>query len=356
MAELVLLSDAPDAVAIAGRGYEALHPRARAAWEHLLQARKDCGVCSARELYEGSVGGDATYLVDAFALEMGTHPLREVQDWSVYDDNGSVVLYFGRGQLAVPADTALLVVARQAYEPRGYLPDPVEPPGRFDIDGEPELVVPHSEHGQFVLVPWHEHGLTLVGWRGDGRERRDIRAIGCHGNAEFALHAIRTVYDAGFEPPEKRRNRPNRDYQRTKVYMWQPGACGEELGEAEAQRLVDDIFADLGMDRPPKVTVTARRTSSSAAKFNEILLAEGWGQDKRVVVHEAAHIVARRASDRRISGHGPEFVGVYVRLLERWCGMDAHELLARAERLGVDCELPGWWPHPAGSDAAPGPR
>jgi hypothetical protein len=67
--------------------------------------------------------------------------------------------------------------------------------------------------------------------------------------------------------------------------------------------------------------VTDGRGRRHACGSREAIKLPRWARTRAVVLHECAHGLARDM-------HGPEFVAVYVGLLERFAGLDAAALRA----------------------------
>jgi hypothetical protein len=67
--------------------------------------------------------------------------------------------------------------------------------------------------------------------------------------------------------------------------------------------------------------VTDGRGRRHACGSREAIKLPRWARTRAVVLHECAHGLARDM-------HGPEFVAVYVGLLERFAGLDATALRA----------------------------
>lgn len=105
-----------------------------------------------------------------------------------------------------------------------------------------------------------------------------------------------------------------RDYQRQRVYDWEDThvlpRCPAIVPFANGQQYVNGVWLANGWTRPPQVVPLPKRSRRVAAKatHGEIHLPQriaGW-----VILHELAHALT---DDR----HGPNFVGMYIDLLER---------------------------------------
>lgn len=114
------------------------------------------------------------------------------------------------------------------------------------------------------------------------------------------------------------RLRPNasarKDYQRQRVYDWEDSVvathCHAIVPFTAGQQYVDGVWLANGWTRPPRVVPLPKQSKRMVAKAShgEVFLPQriaGW-----VILHELAHALT---DDR----HGPNFVGMYIDLLER---------------------------------------
>jgi hypothetical protein len=130
-----------------------------------------------------------------------------------------------------------------------------------------------------------------------------------------------------------------RDRQRRRVYAWEGrvvAPCDPTiLLFPDAQAVVDAIWSDMGLRYPPAVGPLPRQASATIARADRlsILLAErtpSW-----CVLHELAHAMTSHA-DGRSDGHGPLFVGVYVRLIVRYLRLDPQLLTDSLRHAGIE--------------------
>ncbi|MEZ5848208.1 MAG: hypothetical protein R3C70_15780 [Geminicoccaceae bacterium] len=123
--------------------------------------------------------------------------------------------------------------------------------------------------------------------------------------------------------PPPRATRP-RDFQRSRVYGWErrfvmPLAC-DPMGLDACRALVLDVYLLCEADRceergwkPPEVTDGRGRRHACGSRA--VIKLPRWARTKAVVLHECAHGLAADA-------HGPEFVRVYIGLLETFAGFE----------------------------------
>lgn len=129
-----------------------------------------------------------------------------------------------------------------------------------------------------------------------------------------------------------------RDTQRARLYAWEarevaprvPGAVAWE----EAQRLVDGIWSEQGLRHPPRVERLPRQCRRTLATGDRLTLRLPARVPAWCLLHEVAHALASTA-DGASDGHGPRFLGLYVRLLARYARLDAAALLAAAALAGL---------------------
>lgn len=136
-----------------------------------------------------------------------------------------------------------------------------------------------------------------------------------------------------------------RDYQKTKVYRWERAVIREsglenlKLTFDQSVALVEEIFFTYGKEAPEVIEKRALKKFSYSYHDGSIGLAKEWGNNKKVVIHEAAHSLLTLngfASGSVISPHGPEFVAVYVELLELFLGIDRKLMLRLIDWYGLD--------------------
>src|SRR5262249_9793146 len=105
-----------------------------------------------------------------------------------------------------------------------------------------------------------------------------------------------------------------KDYQRQRVYDWEDAVikprCKGMVQFENSQTYIDGVWMACGWERPPKALPMPRRTRKVLASGTF-----GWIKLPRkvaawVILHELAHSLTD-------DGHGPNFVGMYINLLER---------------------------------------
>jgi hypothetical protein len=103
---------------------------------------------------------------------------------------------------------------------------------------------------------------------------------------------------------------------------------------ADAQATVDAIWSDMGLRYPPAVEALPRQASATIASANRLSIWLAARTPSWCLLHELAHAMTSHA-DGRSEGHGPLFVGVYLRLLERYLRLDRQVLTGSLEDAGI---------------------
>jgi hypothetical protein len=104
---------------------------------------------------------------------------------------------------------------------------------------------------------------------------------------------------------------------------------------SSAQAVVDAIGSDTGLRYPPAIVPLSRRATATMACANRLSI---WLADRTpswCVLHELAHAMTSDA-DGRSDGHGPIFMGVYVRLIERYLRLDTRTLIDSLQDAGIE--------------------
>jgi hypothetical protein len=141
--------------------------------------------------------------------------------------------------------------------------------------------------------------------------------------------------------PKPYSKRP-RDAQKQKVYDWEMRFYDEmgvkPMSKEECITLIRGIEAEfmkpanrgrLTIRFPPK------GKSCYLQGYSKISLAP-WGMQLGTIVHEMAHWVTKNLiKGRRMPGHGPEFVGIYMLMMEHYCGQSMKDMMdhARTHRM-----------------------
>jgi hypothetical protein len=117
-----------------------------------------------------------------------------------------------------------------------------------------------------------------------------------------------------------------------------------------AQSVVDGIFLGNGWRWPPKVRAIAKQATTKAGQANRQFI---WLHERTpdwVLCHEVAHSltgIVEGGSD----GHGPDWLGLYIKLLAQVCEMPVPMLLFTLKDAGLTWNLGAspWFLSPAQS-------
>jgi len=125
-----------------------------------------------------------------------------------------------------------------------------------------------------------------------------------------------------------------KDYQRQRVYDWEDDVvrsrCSNIVRFENGQQYVDGVWLANGWTRPPKVFPHRSKKVIASAHHGVVNLPDkvaAW-----VILHELAHALT---DDQ----HGPNFVGVYLTLLERVERLPKLMLMYSLEQAKIDYAL-----------------
>jgi hypothetical protein len=137
-----------------------------------------------------------------------------------------------------------------------------------------------------------------------------------------------------------------RDNQRQKVYSWQTFLPrGERLTSQQCNKIAAEIYTDYGFPhKQPEIIVTkAKKSYSTYYRWDhQIRLAAGWGQYRRVVLHELTHALLNTMGlSGKIQPHGKEFVALFTEMCELYLDGDITEAKRRGTHLGTHSQYQG---------------
>lgn len=129
-----------------------------------------------------------------------------------------------------------------------------------------------------------------------------------------------------------------RDWQRGRLYRWEEAViaprAAAEVHFRHAQHIVDGVWADQGLEFPPKVEPIPRQARLLQADASRLVIRLGPTSPSWQVLHEIAHAMTSTV-DGASDGHGPAFVGIYIRLLARYLRIPMQELLSSLQLAGI---------------------
>jgi hypothetical protein len=112
-----------------------------------------------------------------------------------------------------------------------------------------------------------------------------------------------------------------RDHQRARVYAWEKhfvaSRDASSVAFAQAQGMIDAIWADMGLRFPPKVTRLPRQARTTIADATRLSIRLSDTTSSWCLLHELAHAMSS-THEGRSDGHGPRFMGLYGQMLIRY--------------------------------------
>lgn len=122
-----------------------------------------------------------------------------------------------------------------------------------------------------------------------------------------------------------------------RLYAWEDRVVGaldhSVVPFANMQALVDHVWASEGLRWPPRMR-PRRATRVTLATGSRLAIEAPESLPSWILLHEVAHAMTSTA-DGRGAGHGPDFVGVYLNLLERYCRLDRAILERTLTEAGI---------------------
>ena len=134
----------------------------------------------------------------------------------------------------------------------------------------------------------------------------------------------------------------DRDRQRGKVYAWEERFVAprdrSSIAFAQAQGMVDAIWAEMGLLFPPKVEPLPRQTRSTVADATRLSIRLADASPSWWLLHELAHAMTS-TYDGRSDGHGAKFIGLYAQLLTRYLRIPSDALLLSLHVAGIEMDM-----------------
>jgi hypothetical protein len=111
-----------------------------------------------------------------------------------------------------------------------------------------------------------------------------------------------------------------RDHQKQRLYAWENAVIAPLSRGAvpfdQAQAFVDGIWLAHGWSYPPQVSLLPKQATRKWATGCRAEIRIKPTTPDWVILHELAHTLTSDEEGKH-DGHGAEFVGVYIKLLER---------------------------------------
>jgi hypothetical protein len=135
---------------------------------------------------------------------------------------------------------------------------------------------------------------------------------------------------------------PERDRQRARVYAWEEQFITPRdqtaVAFAQAQGMVDAIWADMGLRFPPKVERLPRQARCTVADATRLSIRLPQSGPSWLLLHELAHALSS-THDGMSDGHGAVFMGLYAQMLIRYLRVPIEELRQSLAAAVVEVDL-----------------
>ena len=132
-----------------------------------------------------------------------------------------------------------------------------------------------------------------------------------------------------------------RDRQRSKVYAWEERFVvphdASQIAFADAQGMVDAIWADMGLRFPPKVERLPCQARCTLADASRLAIRLPHRSPSWCLLHELTHAMSS-THDEGSDGHGPKFMGLYAQLLVRYLRLSADALSTSLAAAGIEVD------------------
>jgi hypothetical protein len=123
-----------------------------------------------------------------------------------------------------------------------------------------------------------------------------------------------------------------------KLYAWEDAVVAprdrSRVPFARLQSLVDHVWAEEGLRWPPRIRPLPRQARGTVARATRTAIEAPPELPSWVLLHEVAHALSSDV-DGDHAGHGPDFVGLYLRLLVRHARLDRAVLEATLAEAGI---------------------
>ena len=135
---------------------------------------------------------------------------------------------------------------------------------------------------------------------------------------------------------------PDRDRQRARVYAWEEHFIAPRdqtsVGFAQAQAMVDAIWADMRLRFPPKIERLPRQARCTVADATRLSIRLPQSIPSWLLLHELAHALSS-THEGQSDGHGPMFVGLYAQMLVHYLRVPIDVLAQSLAAAGIEADL-----------------
>jgi hypothetical protein len=130
------------------------------------------------------------------------------------------------------------------------------------------------------------------------------------------------------------------DYQKSKVYQWEHNEIKDrsKVAIADAQVIVNHVWKSEGLMYPPTVVPIHVNTTKASGKANRTTIYLQPVVSTSVILHEIAHSMTMTV-DGDCMWHNGWWLGVYVKLLDKYLKMPLIVSLYTLKRDGIDVNI-----------------
>ena len=134
-----------------------------------------------------------------------------------------------------------------------------------------------------------------------------------------------------------------RDFQKNRVYSWEREYLSHKdhshVPFDQVKAIVNYVWSGEGLEYPPLVELLDPRDKTALARANrQKVWVKPEGLPTWVVLHELSHTLTCDI-DGGSNLHGPRFVGIYMKLLEKYLGIPLSYLMFTATKAGVKFDI-----------------
>lgn len=133
-----------------------------------------------------------------------------------------------------------------------------------------------------------------------------------------------------------------RDYQKQRVYDWEARwirpRIADRISFDTAVAVGLHIWTELGLQYPPQFKPLAKQTRNIGGKANRMAVWLPERTSTATVIHEIAHSLTCDV-DGHSERHGPEFVGMMMKLIDRFTPLSIPEMMYTLSQTNVDYNL-----------------
>jgi len=135
---------------------------------------------------------------------------------------------------------------------------------------------------------------------------------------------------------------PERARQRARVYAWEEHFIAPRdqtsIAFAQAQAMVDAIWADMRLRFPPKIERLPRQARCTVADATRLSIRLPQSIPSWLLLHELAHALSS-THEGRSDAHGPVFMGLYAQMLVRYLRVPVDVLAQSLAAASIEADL-----------------